>query len=73
MVDIKERGQIGKRLFSSVDYTRVSDNDYLRDLNTTSLSVNRTTHLNQRAALNYLGDRFSAGVQVQRNVGMRFG
>lgn len=66
VVDIKERGQIGKRLFSSVDYTRVSDNDYLRDLNTTSLSVNRTTHLNQRAALNYLGDRFSAGVQVQQ-------
>ena len=66
VVDIKERGQLSDRLFSRIDYTRISDNDYLRDLNTTSLAVNRTTHLNQSAALDYLGDTLSAGVNMRQ-------
>lgn len=66
VVDIKERGQWAKRVFSRVDYTRVSDNDYLRDLNTTSLSVNRTTHLNQRIAIDYIGDAWTAGLNIHQ-------
>lgn len=66
VVDIKERGQWAKRVFSRVDYTRVSDNDYLRDLNTTSLSVNRTTHLNQRIAMDYIGDAWTAGLNIHQ-------
>lgn len=66
VLDIKERGQLAKRVFSRIDYTRVSDNDYLRDLNTTSLAVNRTTHLNQRASIDYIGDALSAGIKIQQ-------
>ncbi len=66
VVDIKERGKIGRNILSSIDYTRVSDNDYLRDLNTTSLSVSRTTHLSQKASLQYINDLWQAGIKIQQ-------
>jgi len=66
VVDIKEQGQFAKYFFTRIDFTRISDNDYLRDLNTTSLSVSRTTHLNQSAALNFYGDHWAAGLNIQQ-------
>ncbi|MDB2409833.1 LPS assembly protein LptD [Pseudomonadales bacterium] len=66
VIDIKEQGQFAKYFFSRINFTRISDNDYLRDLNTTSLSVNRTTHLNQRAALNFYGDHWTGGLNIQQ-------
>ena len=66
VANIKERGQFAKYFFTRIDFTRISDNDYLRDLNTTSLSVRRTTHLNQRAALNFYSDHWTAGLNIQK-------
>ena len=66
IVNIKEQGQFAKNFFSHIDYTRISDNDYLRDLNTTSLSISRKTHLNQRAAFNFYGNHWSAGLNIQQ-------
>ena len=66
VINIKERGQFAKNFFSHIDYTRISDNDYLRDLNTTSLSISRKTHLNQRAAFNFYGDYWRAGFNIQQ-------
>ena len=66
VVNIKEQGQFAKYFFTRIDFTRISDNDYLRDINTTSLAVSRTTHLNQRAALNFYGDHWTAGLNVQQ-------
>ena len=66
VVDIKEQGQFAKYFFTRIDFTRISDNDYLRDLNTTSLSVSRTTHLNQRAAFNFYGEHWTAGLNIQQ-------
>ena len=66
LVNIKEQGRLAKRFFSRIDYTRISDNDYLRDLNTTSLSINRKTHLNQRAAFNFYGNHWTAGLNIQQ-------
>jgi len=66
LLSAKESGQFGQHIISSVDYTKISDIDYLRDLNTTSLSVSRATHLRQKATLGYYGNAWSSGVSVQQ-------
>lgn len=66
LLDIKERGAIGDKVTTQIDYTDVSDDGYLRDLNTTSLSVNRTTQLAQTANIRYTDLAWSAGASIQK-------
>ena len=53
--NIAHTGQIGV-INTFVDYTKVSDNDYFKDLTINSLAVRRQTHLNQQAGLSYNTD-----------------
>lgn len=47
LAHFEQNGGTGRRWFSQVNYTEVSDNDYFRDLGTNSFSVQNTTHLDQ--------------------------
>ena len=60
VIGVEERGAIGEHFSTEIDITRVSDSDYLRDLNTTSLDLNRSSQLRQRGRLQYLSDHWLA-------------
>ena len=51
---------------SEVDFNRVSDDDYFRDLGTASLSLRRQTHLEQSAELRYTGDTVQTTLLSER-------
>ena len=66
VVNIKEYGQYRNHWLTHIDFTRASDDRFFRDLNTTSLSLRRTTHLQQRAQLQYIDDNLSSGINVHQ-------
>ncbi|MAK43891.1 LPS-assembly protein LptD [uncultured Spongiibacter sp.] len=66
LLGIAEQGFMGESWYSKVDYTRVSDDSYFDDLGLANLAVKRSTHLNQKAELGYLGDNWSGHLEVQR-------
>lgn len=49
----------------TTDYTKVSDIDYLRDLSTSSFSVNDTTYLNQQIQIDYRFNNWVLDAQLQ--------
>jgi len=49
----------------TTDYTKVSDIDYLRDLSTSSFSVNDTTYLNQQIQVDYRFNHWTLDAQLQ--------
>ena len=53
LINLDQRGGIGQRWFTDINYSEVSDQDFMRDLDTQSLEVNSRTHLLQRAATGY--------------------
>ncbi len=63
LVDAEHRGYQGNWR-STIDYTRVSDDDYFNDLNT-GLEVNRQDHLDQIAQASYVTDNWTATTRVQ--------
>lgn len=69
IVNVDERSSLNSHnsgITTRIDFTDVSDSEYLRDLNTTSLSVNRATHLDQSASISYQGLYWSAGSSIQK-------
>jgi LPS-assembly protein len=59
-----ESGSFNEHISQRINYTKVSDDDYFRDLDLTSLELRRETQLTQTADMNYLGDQFYADIQV---------
>lgn len=55
LLGVKHQGQITPEVTSSVDFSRVSDDDYFADLGT-SLEVERKEHLDQKAEIRYQAD-----------------
>jgi LPS-assembly protein len=51
---------------TTVNYTKVSDNDYFRDLSINSLEVKRQTHLTQQAGLGYDIGQWRSSVTTQQ-------
>jgi hypothetical protein len=49
-----------------VDYSKVSDADYIKDLETNSIDSKRQTALLQLASLDYLGDRWLIEGELQQ-------
>ncbi len=66
LLGINEEGFINDSWSTEIDYTKVSDDDYFSDLGLANLSVKRSTHLNQQAAVNYGSDYWTARVEVQQ-------
>ncbi len=60
----QHRGRPARGWQTEVDYGKVSDSDYFADFGT-GLNVTSTTHLQQRAALNWTGDHWEASLLAQ--------
>ena len=63
---VDQAGLISQRWRTLVDYSKISDEDYLNDIGTSSLDVRQSTHLAQRGQLDYLGDGWQAEVRVEQ-------
>ncbi len=63
---VQHDGLINQRWRSRVDFSRASDENYLKDLKTSSLQTKRKTNLRQLAALDYLGDDWLVNLEVQQ-------
>ncbi|CAH0991477.1 LPS-assembly protein LptD [Sinobacterium norvegicum] len=69
LVGVQEQGDING-LKHRIDYTKVSDDDYLNDISAESLDVKRQTHLDQKAELwyNTYGLTFKAKAQQYQTI-----
>lgn len=65
LVNFEQMGGSGRPWHTRIDYTKVSDPDYFRDLDTASLSVNAETRVNQMAMGSLTGDHWRASLRVQ--------
>ncbi|MBY4676078.1 LPS-assembly protein LptD [Marinobacterium arenosum] len=63
LLGIEHENRDTGRWDTEIDFTRVSDDDYFDDLDTT-LSVARHDHLNQRGEIGYWGDGWNARLRV---------
>lgn len=66
LASLRHRGVYAGRWRSQIDYTRVSDIDLIRDLETSRLAARRDVNLLQLGQLDYLGERWLVNVQAQR-------
>jgi len=63
---VKQNGLFEQRWRSRVDYSKASDVDYLKDLETSSLAAQRATSLLQLGSLDYLGDNWLLNLEAQQ-------
>ena len=63
---VKQNGLWQQRWQSRVDYSKASDVDYMKDLETSSIDAQRKTSLLQMASLDYLGDRWLTRLRTQQ-------
>src|SRR5690606_33568448 len=63
---VKQGSAFGGHWGTTIDYTKVSDNDYFRDLGLASLRLRRTTNLTQEANLFYRNLDWYGQLQVQQ-------
>lgn len=65
LVQLLQTGGKGKRWYSRVDYTDLSDTEYLRDINSGSLDANRQAYVSQEFALGYKGRNWRLNLKGQ--------
>lgn len=63
---LQHSGLYGQRWRSRVDYAKVSDVNFIRDLETSNLETRRAVNLLQFASLDYLGDDWLVNVEAQQ-------
>jgi len=66
LVGTKHSGQFGRNWFTRINYTRVSDTEYLRDLNNSNLSAQRETALQQLARVGYVNDNWQVSLDFEQ-------
>ncbi|MFY1665383.1 LPS-assembly protein LptD [Pseudomonas sp. Pseu.R1] len=66
MINWQDRSGLDSRLTSKVDYTKVSDPYYFKDLKSGQEGVSQHDFLNQQGALFYRGDSYNAMLNVQQ-------
>ena len=66
LVNVQQSSAPSARLRTSIDFTKVSDNEYLRDLENNTLSAQRQTALLQRARVDWLADSWLFGLEAQQ-------
>ncbi|MFJ2365740.1 LPS-assembly protein LptD [Pseudomonas sp. NPDC087697] len=66
MYNWQHKGGLDSRVFTQVDYTKISDPYYFQDLETGQLGVKSAPDfVNQQGAVTYRGDSFNARLNVQ--------
>ena len=63
---VRQNGLLDQRWQSRVDYTKASDVDYFKDLETSSITAQRRTSLMQMASMDYLGDSVLMRLEVEQ-------
>ncbi|CAN0598691.1 unnamed protein product, partial [Ectocarpus sp. 12 AP-2014] len=66
LANVRHRGLYGQRWRSQINYTRVSDVDLIRDLETSRLDSRRDVNLLQLGQVDYLGDSWLVNLQAQQ-------
>ena len=66
LASVQQNGMFQQRWRSRIDYSKVSDVDYFKDLDTSNLDTKRKTNLLQLGAVDYLGDDWLVGVELQQ-------
>ncbi|PWB31299.1 LPS biosynthesis protein [Pseudomonas sp. SDI] len=64
MVNWQHKGGLDSRLTNEVDYTDISDPYYFQDLESGQIGVESKDYINQRGALTYRGDTYTAGLNL---------
>ena len=64
LLNIDHRGGMGRAWSTRIDYTKVSDEDYFRDLGNVTLQASSETHLKQLASTRYHFDHWWVGVKA---------
>ena len=70
LFNIKQQSSPSPRLRTSIDFSKISDNDYLKDLENNTLSAQRQTALLQYARVDWLADNWLLGVEAQQFQGI---
>lgn len=66
LANVEHNGLFQQRWRSRVDYSKVSDVDYFKDLDTANLETKRKTNLLQLGTVDYLGEDWLVGMAVQQ-------
>ncbi|MEM1190974.1 MAG: LPS assembly protein LptD [Pseudomonadota bacterium] len=66
LANVQHTGLYADRWRSQINYTRVSDIDLIRDLETSRLDSRRNVNLLQLGNIDYLGDRWLVNLQAQQ-------
>ncbi|WP_285426361.1 LPS-assembly protein LptD [Pseudomonas sp. efr-133-TYG-103a] len=66
MINWQNRSGLDDRLLATVDYTKVSDPYYFKDLKSGQEGVNTNDYLNQQGMLTYRGDSYTGRLNVQQ-------
>ena len=70
LLNVKQTSTTSSRLRTSIDFSKISDNDYLKDLENNTLSAQRQTALLQQARVDWLADNWLLGVEAQQFQGI---
>ena len=65
MLNWQHKGGLDSRVFTEVDYTKISDPYYFQDLESDQIGVESRDYLNQQGAVSYRGDDYTAKLNVQ--------
>lgn len=66
LANVQQNGFYGGHWRTRIDYTRVSDIDLIRDLETSRLDSRRAVNLLQLGQVDYLGDQWLVNLQAQQ-------
>jgi len=65
-IGVKHLGNYGESWRTTIKYNKVSDPDYVRDLDNSTLSSQRQTALKQLGQIDYLGEDWNVSLQAQQ-------
>ncbi|RON44785.1 LPS-assembly protein LptD [Pseudomonas frederiksbergensis] len=65
MYNWQHKGGLDSRVFTQVDYTKISDPFYFQDLQTDQIGVKSADYVNQQGSVTYRGDNYTAAVNAQ--------
>jgi LPS-assembly protein len=65
MYNWQHKGGLDSRVFTQVDYTKISDPYYFQDLQTDQIGVKSSDFVNQQGSVSYRGDSYTARINAQ--------
>jgi len=66
LIGAQHNGQYGENWYTRINFTRVSDTEYLRHLNNSNLSAQRETALQQLARLGWINDQWQITLDFEQ-------